>query len=90
MSKETFAVILLDLYLPDRRGVATFQSVMKRTAGVPVVVLTATDDEAWAVEAVSRGAQGYVVKGAFGGNRLALHHLPKTEQYGAMSRTRGR
>jgi len=72
LTKETFAVILLDLYLPDSRGVATFQSVMNRTTGVPVVVLTATDDEAWAVDAVSRGAQDYIVKGDFGGGRLAL------------------
>jgi DNA-binding response OmpR family regulator len=72
LTKETFAVVLLDLDLPDSRGAASFQSVMNGTAGVPVIVLTATADEAWAVEAVSRGAQGYIVKGAFGGNQLAL------------------
>jgi hypothetical protein len=41
-------------------------------AGVPVIVLTAEDDEELAIDAVSRGAQDYIVKGTFDGNRLGL------------------
>ncbi len=56
-------VVLLDLGLPDSRGLDTFTNVYAKVLEVPIVVLTGLDDEIQALEAVRRGAQDYLVKG---------------------------
>jgi DNA-binding response OmpR family regulator len=70
MSKERPAVVLLDLYLPDSQGAETFKSLINQAAGVPVVVLSARDDEDLVVNAAQHGVQDYLVKGAFNGKHL--------------------
>jgi signal transduction histidine kinase len=62
---ENPTVVLLDLNLPDSRGVATFRSVLEKAPGVPVVILSGQDDEAMATKALHNGAQDYLVKGSF-------------------------
>src|SRR5437762_7026623 len=49
---EEFDVILLDLTLPDERGLDTLRRAQAKAPGVPVVVLTGMDDEGLAVKAV--------------------------------------
>jgi diguanylate cyclase (GGDEF)-like protein len=54
-------VVLLDLTLPDGDGL---QGVGRVAAhGVPVVVLTGTDDDGLALAALHQGAQDYLLKG---------------------------
>jgi two-component system cell cycle sensor histidine kinase/response regulator CckA len=64
-------VVLLDLGLPDSRGLDTFVRVRTQAPDVPIVVLTGLDDEALAVQAVEAGAQDYLVKGQVDSNPLA-------------------
>ncbi|MDY6875835.1 MAG: response regulator [Chloroflexota bacterium] len=64
-------VTLLDLSLPDGRGLDTITQVHTQAPDVPIVVLTGLDDEALAVRAVREGAQDYLVKGQIDGNLLA-------------------
>jgi DNA-binding response OmpR family regulator len=71
LAKERPAVVLLDLYLPDSRGAETFHNVLNQAQGVPVVVLSARDDEELVVDAVHHGVQDYLVKGTFDGRQLA-------------------
>jgi len=59
-----FDAIILDLSLPDSRGLATFESVHRLAPRLPAVVLTGLDDEDLALRAVAQGAQSYLVKGA--------------------------
>lgn len=54
--------VLLDLTLPDSQGVETFVRLSQRLPGLPVVILTISDDDVLAVEALRRGAQDYLVK----------------------------
>ena len=63
-------VVLLDLSLPDSRGLATFERLHDQAPDVPVVVLTGLPDETVAVAAVQRGAQDYLMKGEVGGPLL--------------------
>ena len=63
-------VALLDLGLPDGRGLVTFSVLHKHSPDVPVIVLTGRDDEELAIEAVQKGAQDYLVKGKVDGGLL--------------------
>src|SRR4051812_19643011 len=56
-------VALLDLTLPDSQGLDTFLQIHAHPANVPIVVLSALDDEALAATAVQEGAQDYLIKG---------------------------
>ncbi len=71
---DGFAVVLLDLSLPDSRGIETFLKLHAQAPGVPVVVLTGLADETVAVQAVHEGAQDYLVKGQ-GDGRLLVRAL---------------
>ncbi len=76
LDKGGFDVILLDLTLPDTQGLDTFLQVQARAEGVPIVVLSAIDDEALAIRSVREGAQDYLVKGRVTNQSLvqALRH----------------
>jgi DNA-binding NtrC family response regulator len=63
-------VVLLDLGLPDGRGISTFAVLHKHSPDIPVIVLTGHDDEELAIEAVQKGAQDYLVKGKVEGGLL--------------------
>ncbi len=55
-------VILSDLGLPDSEGLEAVRSVHSAAPDVPIVVLTALDDESLAVQSLQEGAQDYLVK----------------------------
>ena len=55
-------VVLLDLNLPDSDGFATFETVMRQTRHIPIILMTNLDDEELAIRAVRQGAQDYLVK----------------------------
>jgi signal transduction histidine kinase len=56
-------LILLDLGLPDARGLDALRRTHAAAPRVPLVVLTGLDDEAIAVQALQQGAQDYLIKG---------------------------
>ncbi len=56
-------VVLLDLGLPDSKGLDTLLTVRQHAPSVAIVVLTASDDERMAAQALQQGAQDYLVKG---------------------------
>jgi diguanylate cyclase (GGDEF)-like protein/PAS domain S-box-containing protein len=56
--------VLLDMGLPDAEGVAGVERLCAAFPAVPVLVLTATADDAVGVAAVQAGAQDYLVKGS--------------------------
>jgi two-component system cell cycle response regulator len=63
--------VLLDLTLPDSKGLDTFVRANDAAPEVPIVVLTGFDDEQLALDAVKRGAQDYLVKGHAENDSLA-------------------
>ncbi|MCA1823752.1 MAG: EAL domain-containing response regulator [Frankia sp.] len=66
-----FDCMLLDLNLPDTSGLETVRLARNAAREVPIVVVTATDDERVALQALGHGAQDYVVKTAIDDGRLA-------------------
>lgn len=63
LSSDGIDVVLLDLTLPDSRGLDTFRQVQANAPQVPITVLSGLDDSTVAVQAVRDGAQDYLVKG---------------------------
>ncbi|NHN42751.1 GAF domain-containing protein [Halorubellus sp. JP-L1] len=61
-SADDVDVVLLDLGLPDSRGLETLAAVTGATEFVPIVVLTGLNDEGVGVSAIQHGAQDYLVK----------------------------
>lgn len=65
LKAQAFDLVLLDLTLPDSRGLETFRKLHHQSPEVPVVALTGLDDETVAITAAKEGAQDYLVKGQF-------------------------
>ncbi|MCD4783636.1 MAG: response regulator [Candidatus Eremiobacteraeota bacterium] len=63
-------VLLLDLSLPDCRGLETFTRVYNENPDLPIVVLTGLNDEELGVRTVRDGAQDYLLKGQVDGHLL--------------------
>lgn len=62
LEHEDFAVILLDLSLPDSHGLQTFQALQQHAHDIPIIVLTGSRDRKLALYAIQQGAQDYLVK----------------------------
>lgn len=63
LAANSVDVVLLDLTLPDSRGLDTLVRVRGQSAQVPIVVLSGQDDERMALAALKLGAQDFLVKG---------------------------
>ena len=68
--QQTWEVVLLDLVLPNGEGIELVRRVKALAPDVPLVIVTATDDEELAVQAIRERAQDYLVKGQFDGPTL--------------------
>jgi two-component system, cell cycle sensor histidine kinase and response regulator CckA len=62
LSSTRFDVALLDLTLPDSDGLASLDALIHHAPSLPIVVLTNTNDDELALDAVRHGAQDYLVK----------------------------
>ena len=70
LANGRFDAVLLNLELPDSKGLATIDRLRDAGDVLPLIVLTASDDERVAVQAVQRGAQDYLVKNRTDGELL--------------------
>lgn len=60
--ENSFDVVLLDLVLPDARGLESFQRWKREAPQGPVIILTGLDDMGIATRAVENGADDYLLK----------------------------
>lgn len=70
-----YDVILSDMNLPDSDGLGTITSLMGFFDKTPIVVLSGTDDDNIALEAVHAGAQDYISKQYIGDASLIIRTL---------------
>jgi two-component system response regulator QseB len=57
-----FDLVLLDLGLPDRDGIAVLRELRRRGDATPVIILTARDEVRDRIEGLDAGADDYIVK----------------------------
>ena len=76
LDQNRFDVILLDLSLPDSRGIDSLRSVMKVASEAVIIVLTGADEEELSLEALHVGAQDYLYK-----DRLSEEILRRSIRY---------
>lgn len=69
--KEPIDIILLDLSLPDSSGIDTFNTIISNAGKTPVVILSGLTDTRMALDAITLGAQDYLIKGDFDEKLLA-------------------
>jgi diguanylate cyclase (GGDEF)-like protein/PAS domain S-box-containing protein len=63
LAAQPVDIVLLDLGLPDARGLETVRRARAAAPHVTLVVLTGLDDELLAAQSLQEGAQDYLVKG---------------------------
>jgi diguanylate cyclase (GGDEF)-like protein/PAS domain S-box-containing protein len=63
LSQREVDLILLDLKLPDGHGLGALRRAHAAAPRVPLVVLTALEDDSLAAQALQEGAQEYLIKG---------------------------
>jgi two-component system OmpR family response regulator len=62
MAGAAFDLVLLDLMLPDGRGIGFLKSLRARGDVTPVIILTALDQVSDRIEGLNAGADDYLVK----------------------------
>ena len=85
LAERRFEIVLLDLSLPDSKGLETFTAVRRLAPGIPVVVLTGTDDPELERRIRELGAADFLLKGAIGSKTLVakVRQLARGETAGA-------
>lgn len=77
---DSFDLVMLDLALPDGRGLDTLASIKPALGNSPVIVLTGLADAHVGMEAVKLGAEDYLVKDdctAANLNRAAMYAIER-------------
>jgi len=70
LGRQKFDIVLVDLGLPDSSGLESLQEIQKKAPMLPVVILTGFEDTETSSDALSIGAQDYLIKGEFNRKQL--------------------
>jgi diguanylate cyclase (GGDEF)-like protein/PAS domain S-box-containing protein len=84
LARHAVDIILLDLGLPDARGLEAVRRARAAAPGVALMVLTGLDDESLAAHSIQEGAQDYLVKDSYGSPRGLLRTLRHAVERKAM------
>jgi len=76
LSKSEFEVVLLDLTLPDGKGLEAFNRMLKAAPNALILVLSSASDEDVVREAMLSGASDYLAKG-----HIDAYWLPRALLY---------
>jgi DNA-binding NarL/FixJ family response regulator len=83
LCESSYDVVLMDLGRPDCYGLNAITQVREQAPGAAIVVLTGSEDEAFALEGIRLGAQDYLAK-----TQVDAHLLIRSMRY-AVERKRG-
>jgi two-component system, NarL family, sensor histidine kinase UhpB len=65
LERHSFSIIFLDLFLPDSSGLETLTQLVKLYSKTPVIISSGLSDTQVAVNAISMGAQDFLIKGEY-------------------------
>lgn len=71
LAEQQVDVTLIDLGLPDSRGLDTLKRISSKFPSVPHIVLTGLDDDTLGQKAIKMGAQDFLQKGKINGFMLS-------------------
>jgi DNA-binding response OmpR family regulator len=72
LASKEFDAIILDLELPDSFGLSTYEKIREKADNTPIIIVSGNDDRELMAEALNHGADNYLIKDAFDGNRIAI------------------
>lgn len=72
IDSDSVDVVILDLGLPDSFGINTYETLRAHSPQLPIIIITGNDDREMLAEAMNKGADNYLIKDAFDGNRVAV------------------
>ncbi|MFP4379510.1 MAG: diguanylate cyclase [Candidatus Sumerlaeia bacterium] len=70
LKASAFDIMLLDLGLPDSKGLETLERILDTDSRIPIVVMTGMDDLELSIRSVQLGAQDYILKGELSSGSL--------------------
>ncbi len=85
----SFKAALVDIALPDARGLESVARLRATAPSLPIIVLAGMDDESVAVQALQVGAQDYILKGLFDAgllNRALRYAIERKESEEKLTR----
>jgi PAS domain S-box-containing protein len=62
INKGGVLAVILDLEMPDHQGIAIFENLFAAARDIPMLLLSGTETESIARQALERGAQDYILK----------------------------
>ncbi len=65
LRQQTFSLIFLDFFLPDSNGLESFIELSKENSKIPVIILSGLSDTQLSLNAISLGAQDFLIKGDY-------------------------
>ena len=80
LNAESFAVILLNLFLPDSHGIDSFDKLFTAVPKIPILILSQDSEETTAMEAVAHGARDYLLP-----RHLDNYSLPRALRHAIQS-----
>ncbi|CAN5581469.1 hypothetical protein BH11CYA1_BH11CYA1_25970 [soil metagenome] len=64
--------IILDLNLPDSNGFATYANMRASASSTPIIIVTGMEDRDILAQALTNGADNYLIKDKADGSRIAI------------------
>lgn len=90
LKRQPMDAMLLNLALPDSRGLEVLERACAAARSLAVIVLTGMEDESFAMEAVHKGAQDYLIKGQASARQVvqSVHNAVARKKYaGVLARS---
>ncbi|MFV1985329.1 MAG: EAL domain-containing protein [Thiohalomonadales bacterium] len=70
LNKKSYAIMLLDLNLPDGSGIRILNKAHQVVPDMPIIIITNEEDDELAIKVVKSGAQDFIVKNTFDASLL--------------------
>ena len=65
LKQHSFSIIFLDLFLPDSSGLETVTQIVKLYSKTPIIISSGLSDSDITINAISMGAQDFLIKGDY-------------------------